>query len=176
MRRVRVGWAKLPGTAIVIALLRAILPTRLRREVPRGQRGIRAFMPVVECVRKLSKDGPSTSRPCESRDPYAVPHRSAAAYGSRLFGRDDRDGHSFTRSFAGYAPCRTIRLCAGALPTLLIGAMLAAGPARAETVEEFYRGKTITMYVGTGVGAGAVGAYPMALGPVMKKYLSLIHI
>jgi hypothetical protein len=28
-------------------------------------------------------------RPCESRDPYAVPSPSAAEYGSRLFGRDD---------------------------------------------------------------------------------------
>jgi tripartite-type tricarboxylate transporter receptor subunit TctC len=43
--------------------------------------------------------------------------------------------------------------------------------ARAETVEEFYRGKTITMVVGTGVGAGAVSAYPMALAPLMRKYL-----
>ena len=29
-------------------------------------------------------------------------------------------------------------------------------PRPAETVEEFYRGKTITMIVGTGAGAGAV--------------------
>jgi tripartite-type tricarboxylate transporter receptor subunit TctC len=48
---------------------------------------------------------------------------------------------------------------------------LAAIPAGAETVEEFYRGKTITMYVGTGVGAGAISGYPMALAPLMKKYL-----
>ena len=52
-----------------------------------------------------------------------------------------------------------------------IGAVLAAASARAETVEEFYRGKTITMLVGTGVGAGAVSAYPMALAPVIKKYI-----
>ena len=56
------------------------------------------------------------------------------------------------------------------LLALLIG-LLASAPARAETVEDFYRGKTITMYVGTGVGAGAVGAYPIALAPLMKKYL-----
>jgi tripartite-type tricarboxylate transporter receptor subunit TctC len=67
--------------------------------------------------------------------------------------------------------CRVIRRCGfGALPTLLI-CVLVAGPAGAETIEEFYRGKTITMYVGTGVGAGAVSAYPMALGPVIKKYI-----
>jgi glc operon protein GlcG len=29
------------------------------------------------------------SRPCESRDPYSMPYRLAAAYGSQLFGRDD---------------------------------------------------------------------------------------
>jgi tripartite-type tricarboxylate transporter receptor subunit TctC len=50
-------------------------------------------------------------------------------------------------------------------------AALATAPLRAETVEDFYRGKTITMVVGTGVGAGAVSAYPMALAPVIKKYI-----
>ena len=34
--------------------------------------------------------------------------------------------------------------------------------ATAQRVEDFYRGKTITIYVGTGIGAGAVSAYPMA--------------
>ena len=48
---------------------------------------------------------------------------------------------------------------------------LAATHAGAEPVEEFYRGKTITMYIGTGVGAGAITGYPMALAPLMKKYL-----
>jgi tripartite-type tricarboxylate transporter receptor subunit TctC len=58
---------------------------------------------------------------------------------------------------------------------LMVGAagvgILTAVPVTAETVEDFYRGKTITMYVGTGVGAGAVSAYPAALAPLMKKYL-----
>src|SRR3954462_12346803 len=50
--------------------------------------------------------------------------------------------------------------------------LLTAVPSsRAETVEEFYRGKTITMYVGTGPGGGAVSGYPMALAPVIKKYI-----
>src|SRR3984957_4170120 len=49
--------------------------------------------------------------------------------------------------------------------------LMAVTPAAAETVEEFYRSKTITMYVGTGVGAGAVSAYPTALAPLIKKYL-----
>ena len=57
----------------------------------------------------------------------------------------------------------------------IIASMLAlcsaGGPALGETAEEFYRGKTITMIVGTGVGAGAVSAYPMALTQVMKKYI-----
>jgi len=43
--------------------------------------------------------------------------------------------------------------------------------AAAEPVADFYRGKTITIYVGTGVGAGAVSAYPMALAPVIRKYI-----
>lgn len=44
-------------------------------------------------------------------------------------------------------------------------------PAAAETVEEFYRGKTIRMYVGTGPGGGAVSGYPTALARVIKKYI-----
>jgi tripartite-type tricarboxylate transporter receptor subunit TctC len=52
------------------------------------------------------------------------------------------------------------------------GAILLSGiPVSSEPVEDFYRGKTIVMYVGTGVGAGAVSAYPMALAPVIKKYI-----
>jgi tripartite-type tricarboxylate transporter receptor subunit TctC len=43
--------------------------------------------------------------------------------------------------------------------------------AAAQSVEDFYRGKTITIYVGTGMGAGAVSAYPMALAPVIRKYI-----
>jgi tripartite-type tricarboxylate transporter receptor subunit TctC len=52
-----------------------------------------------------------------------------------------------------------------------IALVAAQSPATAETVEEFYRGRTITIYVGTGMGAGAVSAYPMALAPVIKKYI-----
>jgi tripartite-type tricarboxylate transporter receptor subunit TctC len=58
-----------------------------------------------------------------------------------------------------------------AMTAALLFMLFAAIPTRAETVEEFYRGKTITMYVGTGVGAGAISGYPMALAPLMKKYL-----
>jgi tripartite-type tricarboxylate transporter receptor subunit TctC len=44
-------------------------------------------------------------------------------------------------------------------------------PSRAQSVEEFYRGKTITIIIGTGENAGAVETYPRALAQVMKKYL-----
>src|SRR5436305_14840268 len=44
-------------------------------------------------------------------------------------------------------------------------------PASAEPVEDFYRGKTTTITVGTGVGAGAVSGYPMAMIPVIRKYI-----
>ncbi len=43
--------------------------------------------------------------------------------------------------------------------------------AHADPIEDFYRGKTITMIIGTGENAGAVEAYPRALTQVMKKYL-----
>jgi tripartite-type tricarboxylate transporter receptor subunit TctC len=48
---------------------------------------------------------------------------------------------------------------------------MTAATVRAETVEEFYRGKTITMYVGTGENSGIVGAYPRAIAQVIKKYI-----
>jgi tripartite-type tricarboxylate transporter receptor subunit TctC len=60
-------------------------------------------------------------------------------------------------------------LAASAIATVSV---LAALPStRAETVEEFYRGKTIKMYVGTGPGGGAVSGYPMALAQVLRKYI-----
>jgi tripartite-type tricarboxylate transporter receptor subunit TctC len=56
------------------------------------------------------------------------------------------------------------------LLVLAVGVSAAYG-AGAESVADFYRGKTVTMYVGTGAGAGAISGYPMALAPAMKKYL-----
>ena len=53
----------------------------------------------------------------------------------------------------------------------MVGGLAALPSTRAETVEEFYRGKTIKMYVGTGPGGGAVSGYPMALAPVIRKYI-----
>ena len=52
-----------------------------------------------------------------------------------------------------------------------VSALAAASAAAADPVEDFYRGKTITMIIGTGENAGAVEAYPRALAQVMKKYL-----
>src|SRR5262245_48599480 len=52
-----------------------------------------------------------------------------------------------------------------------IAALFVPQAAAAETVEEFYRGKTITIYVGTGPGGGAVSSYPMAMAPVIRKYI-----
>src|SRR5438128_2124186 len=57
-------------------------------------------------------------------------------------------------------------IAVGVILTLLEGTLAAA-----ESVEDFYRGRTITIYVGTGTGAGAVSAYPMALAPVIRKYI-----
>ena len=54
---------------------------------------------------------------------------------------------------------------------VMISVLTALPSTRAETVEEFYRGKTIKMYVGTGPGAGAVSGYPMALAQVIGKYI-----
>jgi tripartite-type tricarboxylate transporter receptor subunit TctC len=138
------GWAKLPGTAIMIARHRAISPTRLQGEVqPRGQRAAtpcRIIRPYGTSAREDGRKRPYAAREDGRKRPYAA----------------REDGRK--RPYA-------------ALPTLLLAAILATSPAGAETIEDFYRGKTITMIVGTGVGAGAVSAYPMALAPVIRKYL-----
>ena len=57
---------------------------------------------------------------------------------------------------------------------MLFAAALCAGfsiGAKADQVADFYRGKTITMIVGTGESAGAVEAYPRALAQVLRKYI-----
>jgi tripartite-type tricarboxylate transporter receptor subunit TctC len=47
----------------------------------------------------------------------------------------------------------------------------ASSALHAQTAEDFYRGKTITMYVGTGENAGVVGAYPHTIAQVIRKYI-----
>jgi tripartite-type tricarboxylate transporter receptor subunit TctC len=52
-----------------------------------------------------------------------------------------------------------------------VGLALGAGQVCAQTVEEFYRGKTIMMYIGTGEGTGAVSSYPRTIAPFLRKYI-----
>jgi tripartite-type tricarboxylate transporter receptor subunit TctC len=49
--------------------------------------------------------------------------------------------------------------------------MVPAFAANAQVAPEFFRGKTIMMYIGTGESAGAVGAYPRAISQVIRKYI-----
>jgi tripartite-type tricarboxylate transporter receptor subunit TctC len=65
------------------------------------------------------------------------------------------------------------RLSATALRLAALSAAIgcAASVARADSVEDFYRGKTITMYIGTGSGAGAVTGYPEAIAQIIPKYI-----
>lgn len=66
------------------------------------------------------------------------------------------------------------RVAMAALTLMTVSALMllkASSPIHAETVEEFYRGKTITIYVGTGSGAGAVTAYPLAIAQIIGKYI-----
>lgn len=67
------------------------------------------------------------------------------------------------------------------LSTVMRGAAIAATAltltatakiaAAAETVEQFYKGKQINIYIGTGENAGAVVAYPRAMAEVMGNYI-----
>jgi len=49
--------------------------------------------------------------------------------------------------------------------------VFACSPALAQSVESFYRGNTINIYIGTGESAGAVGAYPRALAQFLPKHM-----
>src|SRR5262245_2436368 len=90
-------------------------------------------------------------------------HSYEVALGPRL--RGDERNWRLCRAFSG--KFFSVR-CALAVAACLT---ISHSPATAETVEEFYRGKTITMYVGTGAGGGAVSSYPMALAPVIRKHI-----
>ena len=56
---------------------------------------------------------------------------------------------------------------------VLASVLWAAGalPAAAQNAEQFYRGKTITMIVGTGPSPGPVSGYPHVLARVVGKYI-----
>jgi len=66
---------------------------------------------------------------------------------------------------------RWLRSAAAFAAVALTSVAVGVGAAKAETVEEFYKGKTINIYVGTGENAGAVVAYPRAIVDVMGKYI-----
>ncbi|MDB5649243.1 MAG: tripartite tricarboxylate transporter family receptor [Hyphomicrobiales bacterium] len=57
------------------------------------------------------------------------------------------------------------------LAALLVGAVSASSRARAESVEEFYRGKTITIYIGTGESTNAVDSYARTIGRFIGQYI-----
>jgi tripartite-type tricarboxylate transporter receptor subunit TctC len=48
---------------------------------------------------------------------------------------------------------------------------LAVAPAGGARAADFYAGKTINIYIGTGDGAGALSAYPRAIAQVIGKYI-----
>jgi tripartite-type tricarboxylate transporter receptor subunit TctC len=54
---------------------------------------------------------------------------------------------------------------------LVTGLALAAVPAGAQADNNFYAGKTINIYIGTGEGPGAVSAYPRAIAQVIGRYI-----
>ena len=57
------------------------------------------------------------------------------------------------------------------LAMLVAGVALAAAPAKAQVGDNFYAGKTINIYIGTGEGPGAVSAYPRAIAQVIGRYI-----
>src|SRR5262245_35271648 len=54
---------------------------------------------------------------------------------------------------------------------LAVVALLAAGATTARADDNFYAGKTINIYIGTGEGPGAMTSYPRALAQVIAKHI-----
>jgi tripartite-type tricarboxylate transporter receptor subunit TctC len=54
---------------------------------------------------------------------------------------------------------------------LLLAVLLALVPAGIARAADFYAGKTINIYIGTGEGSGALSAYPRAIAQVIGKYI-----
>jgi tripartite-type tricarboxylate transporter receptor subunit TctC len=50
-------------------------------------------------------------------------------------------------------------------------AAVAAAPSAVSAEDNFYAGKTINIYIGTGEGPGAVTAYPRAIAPVLTRHI-----
>ncbi|HWG04770.1 MAG TPA: hypothetical protein VG271_07135 [Beijerinckiaceae bacterium] len=65
---------------------------------------------------------------------------------------------------------RHIGTCASICAAILASLFVAAA-AKADSVEDFYRGKTITMLIGTDESGTAIENLPHVLGPVMRKYM-----
>jgi tripartite-type tricarboxylate transporter receptor subunit TctC len=63
------------------------------------------------------------------------------------------------------------RRISAVIAALAGGILLASLPVSAETVEDFYKGKTLNLYIGTGESSGAVGAYPHNMAEVIGKYI-----
>jgi tripartite-type tricarboxylate transporter receptor subunit TctC len=54
---------------------------------------------------------------------------------------------------------------------LAVSLALAIAPAAIARANDFYAGKTINIYIGTGEGSGALSAYPRAIAQVIGKYI-----
>src|SRR5512134_3798933 len=67
-------------------------------------------------------------------------------------------------------PRRTMARAIGCAAVLTLAVSAVGGAARAETVEEFYKGKTITLFVGAGVG-GSYDLYARLLAPALSKHI-----
>src|SRR5262245_37946223 len=53
---------------------------------------------------------------------------------------------------------------------VLAGLLVSAGPAAAESVADFFRGKTITVINGGGAGGGST-VYTQVIAPLMQKHM-----
>src|SRR3954463_14634500 len=88
----------------------------------------------------------------------ARPHRRGRARGvGRLSGGPSKGGKLMR--FTNWLRCAA-----------LLVALLGANAARADAVAEFYRGKTVTIYVGFGPGGG-YDAYAQLLAPHIRKHI-----
>ena len=57
------------------------------------------------------------------------------------------------------------------LPSLIAGAITGAMMAMPARAQDFYAGKTINIYIGTGEGPGAMTSYPRAIAQIIARYI-----
>ena len=62
-------------------------------------------------------------------------------------------------------------MCSALLRTMILGMIASSTIAIPARAQDFYAGKTINIYIGTGEGSGAMTSYPRAIAQIVARYV-----